>query len=287
MTLNFDDILQAICSKVTASHANDHQNVYVLETGLEAKLAYDILVSFGFDAKVYHTPDKPSKLYITTPKFSAAQVERNLTAALPYAQALKKIVLSLDELPTTGFNVNFVNAQPAGKQIMIQIGAPSDAQKPSGNVGLAASSAAAPESPPAAVAAVSAPISSTHKRVVRKTKKKDDDEFASGPAVGRGLYPAKVLPEGGTAKQSMRQKIMLRMFGNFATSGYFTLMWLVAMAVLFSFFVFAKSFLCYDFVSKKSTKWYCQDPAQSNAEDAQRKEREDRQKALGLAPVQK
>lgn len=297
MAYEFEDILKAICTEVTPSHANDFQKIYMLDTSVEAKLAYDVLIAFGFEAKVYHTPEKPSKLYISNPKNPSEQFQQQFQAAIAYAHTLKKIKSSLDDLceediaiaKANGFTISFVNSQPAGKQILIQVSqdatsalsSPSEtAPSPTRNE----HSSAAPSNPmPAGVTK----ISSSQKRVGKKMKRpKEDDDFASGPAVGRGLYPAKILPEGGTRKHTLRQRIMLRMFGNFATSGYATLMWLVVAGVLFSFFVFAKGWLCYDFVAKKNNAWYCKDGSQMTAEEARRLKQQEEQKKLGLQPVE-
>ena len=297
MAYQFDDILKAMCSEVTPAHANDFQKIYVLDTAIQAKAAYDVLVSFGFEAKVYHTPDKPSKLYITNPKYSPEQLGNILASAFAYATALKKIMTTLDELclsdipvaKANGFTLAFVNAQPSGKQIMIQlsqtVSSTHDAPAipaPVRNDPATATVTAAPAAPQGSVK-----ISSSQARVVKKVRKSknDDDDFIAGPAVGRGLYPSKILPEGGTKKQSFKQRMLLRMFGNFATSGYATLLWLVIAGVMFSFFVFAKGYFCYDFVVKKSTKWYCQDPGQISAEEARKQKQQEEQKKLGLQPT--
>lgn len=280
MTLTFDDILQAICTRVQPSHANETQRVYVLEDAIEAKLAYDILVAYGFEVKLYPAPGKPSKLYITAPAFSEAQLQQYLSRALLYANALKKIKLSLDELcaadmpgiKPNSFTIGFVNAS-GGKQIMVQI-------SQSGREAPPAVAQAAEPAP-----AVAAKVVAEAPRSPKKMKKTKEDDLDSGPSLGRTLYPAKIA-EGGVKKQTLRQRILFKIFGNFATSGYAALMWLVVAGVLFSFFIFAKGWLCYDFVAKKSTKWYCQDPSQISAEEARKSEQEERQKKLGLAPVQ-
>jgi len=288
MTISFDDVLSALCTEVTPAHANDAQKIYMLTTSTEAKLAFDILIALGFDAKVYHTPDKPSKLYISKPKHAPAQLEQLLSTALAYARALKKIELSLDELckaQANDFTIAFVNSQGGSKQILIQLAQPSAiAQAPNAVTPVVVPEVANPSANPAAVAAK---VSSSQPRMVRKVRKPNqDDEFAAGPAVGRGLYPTKILPEGGMKKQSLRQRIILRMFGNFATSGYATMLWLVIAGVIFSFFVFAKGWLCYDFVAKKNNAWYCQNPNQASAEQARKQEQEERQRQLGLQPVE-
>ena len=289
MPLEFDDVLSAICTEVTPAHVNDFQKIYMLTTSVEAKLAFDILIALGFDAKVYHAADKPSKLYISNPKHSPEQLEQLLSTALGYAHTLKKIKLSLDELcdrPETksdGFTIAFVNSQ-GGKQILIQI---AQAANPASNP-LPANDIAVPvtANPSIAATATSVKISSSQPRAAKKMRKVNkEDDFATGPAVGRGLYPAKIASEGGT-QESLRKRILLRMFGNFATSGYAALLWLVVAGVAFSFFVFAKGWLCYDFVSKRSTKWYCQDPNQISAEEARKLEQQERQRQLGLQPVE-
>ena len=292
MPLEFDDILSAVCTRVTPAHVNDFQKIYLLDDSIEAKLAFDILIAYGFDAKVYHAAGKSSKLYITNPTHSPEQLQQILSVALAYAHALKKIKASLDELcesTSDNFTIAFVNGQPTGKQVLIQI---AQSQITQTHIPQAVSQPPREDMPPIAPEARGQPtaapatISSSQPRVAKKFRKpKEEDNFASGPAVGRMIYPVKVLPEGGNKKLTLRERILLRMFGNFATSGYATLMWLVIAGVIFSFFVGSKAWLCYDFVAKKSTKWYCQDAHEVSPEEERKLKQQEEQKKLGLQPV--
>lgn len=297
MALQIDDVLTAICTEVNPFHANDFQKVYALGDSTEAKLAFDVLVAYGFVAKVYHTPGKPSKLYVAHPTQPAEQLENTLAAALAYATTLKQIKQNLDQLcsqsvpalQSNTYTMTFVNMQPTGKQIMIQVVPPAGAEanvqanSAGGSLDTQATEAAAPDQQAAAKTAATPP---KVVKKIRKAKNPYEDDFAAGPAVGKGFYPTKIAPEGGRQEESLRKRMMLLVFGNMATSSFATLMWLVLIFVLFSLFVFAKAFICYDFVAKKKNAWYCREQGQMTQEELRKKQQIERQKQLGLQPVE-
>src|SRR4051812_23372971 len=121
MVTQFEDILRALCSEVQLSHANESQKTFVLNDTREARLACDVLIAYGFDAKVY-VESNGSRLYITLPPPDAAR-EQKLTAALAYAGSLKQIKLELDalyrdqssSLQSADYSIAFSNILPAGK----------------------------------------------------------------------------------------------------------------------------------------------------------------------------
>jgi|GEM_PF-2441644 len=293
MTLQIEDLLSTLCTEVSLSLANDFQKVYGLMDSAEAKLAFDVLVAYGFAAKVYHTPGKPSKLYVAHSTLPAEQLQNVLSAAIAYAQTLKQIKANLDQLCNQSvpslhsaiYTMTFVNMQPSGKQIIIQVTPPAGTEanvQPNSSTAGPEGTEAAPVQAVAKAAAVAAPT----RKKVRKVKNPYEDDFAAGPAVGKGFYPTKIAPEGGRAQESMRKRIILLMFGNMATSSFATLMWLVLLFILFSFFVFAKAFICYDFVAKKNNSWYCRDTSKMTEDDLKKQQQLERQKQLGLQPAE-
>jgi hypothetical protein len=272
MSLEIDDILNSICSEVTLSHANDFQKVYTLATPLEAKLAFEVLVVYGLDVKVYHQADKPSKLYVTHPTFSAAQTQRIYAAAMAYAKTLKQIKLSMESLcqdneaalPSIDYNIAFLKGQAQAKQILIQILPSAEAEaltspaEPQAGAAQAAQATAAASVQSAATAAETA---QTQMRAAGKHYEKPKthyEELSSGPAVGRGNYPGKLSAEGEARQNSVSRRFGLVMFGNMATSTFAMLVMAVIVAGALSVFVMLKGFICPDLaVANKNKAWYC------------------------------
>ena len=274
MTTQIEDILNATCSSVKLTLSNDFQRVFVLSTASEAQLAFDILVTYGFDVKVYPQEDNTSKLYISHPTLSSAQLEKTLTTAKAYADTLKQVKISLDQLcnnePAVGaveYNLTFANLQPASKQIMIQISPARDVSVKVVDPDIV------PVTNPTALAAARMSAS-------RRNDKKDDGGFASGPAVGRGPVPGTPKEDVANEKMSLKRRIMLYIFGNMATSSYAALIMAIILGAVFSLFVFAKGFLCPDFASMQSSAWYCK----SSGDNDSKQKKQQQQKQLGLPP---
>jgi len=275
MTTRIEDILSILCTSVTLAHSNDFQQVFTLTDSTDAKLAFDVLVAYGLDVKVYPQDDDSSKLYVTTPKLSPAQLEKTLSSAKIYATALKQINASLEQLCTDGelvlgdieYSVNFTNSARNSKQILVQI-----------------SPAVASDNPiirPVEVLAPVAAAAAPRPTVKRPVAAKAQDDFTSGPVVGKGKYPGSGPEDGTVPEVSLKRRIFLYLFGNAATGGIAMLLIVVIVGILFSLFVFAKAFLCPDFAgSKKSDAWYCQKPGN---EDDQKKQQ--RQNQIGLPPT--
>ncbi len=262
MALELDDILNAICSEVTLSHSNDHQKVYSLATPLESKLAFEVLVVYGLDVKVYHQADKPSKLYVTHPKMAPAQLEKVYAGALAYAKALKQVKLSMEALcgdapgalQSMDYNIAFLKGQGRATQMLVQIMPSEDAKA------LAAAPAAA-DAPAAAAAAAASAASAQARANIRKYGEKPKshyEELSSGPAVGRGNYPGKLSAEGEAQQNSIRRRMGLQILGNMTTSSFATFIMIIIAGVLLSIFVMMKAFICPDLaVANKNKAWYC------------------------------
>ncbi|MBY0407986.1 MAG: hypothetical protein K2Q01_09860 [Rickettsiales bacterium] len=268
MTLSTEDVLGSLCSEVALSHANDFQKVYTLATPLEAKLAFEVLVAFGLDVKVYHQADKPSKLYITNPTFSDAQLQKIYASAMAYAKTLKQIKGSLESLcadnealfAAIDYNIALHKGQGQAKQIVIQILPSAEAH----------SLALQSDTPPAAAPSISAPapssasvsVAASQPRAAAKKSggkpKSHYEELSSGPAVGRGNYPGKLSAEGEAQQNSLRRQMTYAVFGNMTTSTFAMCVMAVIAGVLLSVFVMLKGFLCPDLaVANKNRAWYC------------------------------
>src|SRR5690606_26726678 len=99
MTTQFEEFLSIVCPGFELKHETGFQKNFQTKDEKETKLAFDILVSYGFDAKMY--PDEENnafKLYITLADADPASVERRLQSAIAYGKALKDVKIRLDNL---------------------------------------------------------------------------------------------------------------------------------------------------------------------------------------------
>jgi len=239
MTIRAYDIIAKVCSDFKEVGSNNLQVIYEITNTKEARLAYDILVTHGFDAKIYSSPQKTAKLYVTHPTTDLPGLEDALT----YAEKLNNIRHELDDLPAQNYTLYFTNTPPAGKQILIQI-----------------TSAASPSPAPRFAVSAAPQIMTSKPTAQPKGRRKaapEEDSIATGPAVAKASY-AKVLGEDGDRKDTLRKRIFLYFTGNMATSSFAFMVMVVGLGLLFSFFVFAKAFICPDFASmKRNHSWYC------------------------------
>jgi len=253
MAIQFEDILAALCSQVTLSHANESQKMYLVRDAKEARLARDVLVAYGFDAKAYDK-DNASRLYIASPSLDSALVEQKLSAALAYAISLKQIKQSLDTLchdhapalQSPDYNITFANMQPAGKQIVIHLTPPAH---------LDTSVLHAPASiPPSRVTQA---VSARPARAKNRPSASADQSFFSGPAVGKKSYQRAFKRK--SKPDSLWQQMYSYLSGHMVASVYGMFLAVVFLIVLFTAFTFSKAFLCPDFATaKRNTAWYCQ-----------------------------
>lgn len=287
MAIQFEDVISALCTESSQSHANDFQRVFALSTPLEAKLVFEVLVACGFDVKVYHQAGQPSKLYISNPTMPAGKLEHQLAAALVYARALKQIKVNIDHLcsgnealiSSMDYNIAFVNTQPNGKQILIQMipGNSGDTAAQPGEQPEAASAAA----PQAAAAAAAAPAQPRYK--YGEKPKGHYEELSSGPAVGRGNYPGKLSIEGEAQQNSLKRRIMLYLFGNAATSSFALFLMIVFLGIIFSVLVFARAIVCPDFaVANQNKAWYCKIGKEDENEKQKQKQQQQQQQSQPL-----
>lgn len=269
MTLPFETFLTAICAQIKELNSNEFQKIYAVTGPVESQLAHDILVAHGFDAKIYHEAGKASKLYITNPTTGTPeQLAQTFNAALAYARSLKSMKLSLDELTANPalqaqYSVTIANMQPSGKQIVIQV-APAVAQP---QIQQAPAAPAQPQY--AAASAVRTAAVATPK--ARGPKPKSHyEELSAGPAVGKVMHAGRIAADGSTKEETWSKRMFLYLTGNMATSSFAALTMLVIIAVLFTFFIMGKSFLCPDFGSmKRNHSWYCQMMVGGNDEQQQ------------------
>src|SRR5690606_3829449 len=112
-----------LCAHLELKSSTDFQTVFAIADAKEAKLAYDVLRSYGIECKVYQEDDG-SKLYVTNPTAdNEAELERKLAQALAYCTALKAIKNTADSLcadaaevlSSPDYTMTFVNAAGGAK----------------------------------------------------------------------------------------------------------------------------------------------------------------------------
>jgi hypothetical protein len=261
MATQFEDVISALCTESSQSHANEFQRVFALSTPLEAKLVFEVLVASGFDVKVYHQAGQPSKLYISNPTIAPDKLEHQLASALVYAKALKQIKVNINSLcsdnealiSSLDYNIAFVNTQPNGKQILIQLNPSASAESAAQQADDDQPDAGTTSAPASAAAATGQP-----RYKYGQKPKGHYEELSSGPAVGRGNYPGRLNPEGEAQQNSLKRRTMLYLFGNMATSSFALFLMIVFLGVVFSVLVFARAIVCPDFaVANQNKAWYC------------------------------
>lgn len=264
MPMQFEDLLNVLCPGFELKHETGFQKHFLVADEKAAKLAFDVLVSFGFDAKVYHDDENnAAKLYITLPAKDTdpAMVEEKLSAAIAYGKALKDIKNRMDSLchddaetlKKPSYTLTFANSAQSGKQIVIAV------STAAANQPLATPTAPPVQAPRPAVAA------QAQRSVIRKKnqKKGDDDGFNQGPSIAKNLYSGPGKKKDARPEDDWRRRAFLYVTGNMATGGAGVMAAVIVLFVLFSFFVLAKGFLCPDFaVEKKDVNraWYCEGP---------------------------
>jgi hypothetical protein len=125
MKLSFKDTLLTICSKVEIISANDEHEVFLLTDVKEAKLASEILASYGVEIKFYPEANNTARLYVARVDESPA-TRQSVDKVVAYAHALKSIQQGLGSLQSqnivdiSDFTLTFSNT-PEGKRIAIAL----------------------------------------------------------------------------------------------------------------------------------------------------------------------
>ncbi|MDE3015594.1 MAG: hypothetical protein KGI29_01530 [Pseudomonadota bacterium] len=241
MTIPIEELLTVLCPGASSARSADLQKAYLIPDVAGAKMAYEVLTAYGFDAKLYPEADA-SKLYVALPPAGDAWGKK-FSAALAHARSLASIRQNLDGVSS----MTFANAIGGGKQLVIQF-APA-----------AAETAKPPTASPRA-APVFLEKKNTGTNPARKAKKgKDSFKALSGPAVGKTSYPDALFA--GKREDGLWRQFYLYTRGNIATvtAAFFTFV-IVPAIIAFSIFTLTKSFLCRDFALSKMQEnhaWYC------------------------------
>jgi hypothetical protein len=262
MPAQFEDILSALCSEVNLNHANEAQKTFLLNDTKEARLACDVLVAYGFDAKLY-PEENASKLYITLPPpDQAVATEQKITAAMAHAISLKQIKQNLDTLyrdsgstlQSPDYTIAFVDTVSAGKQMIVNF-TPSVVRPV---VAPAPPPAPAPAPRPEAPKKPATDVKKVDPKV--RGKGKDRDAFLyGGTAVGQNL--PKDAGGRNTKEDNVWNYIYNYVTGHAVAAMSAVLTLIILIIVFYTVMTFAKAFLCPDFATEKAKRnhaWYCE-----------------------------
>ncbi len=239
MSVTYQEVLEALCSRVALANSNDAQHIFTLNTAREAKLAYDVLAAHGFEVRVYHEPAL-SKLYIM--HSDSADISQRLTSALRFAGMLKQIMQTMPDGDAETFNISFVNTSTQGKQLSIYF---------------------PPETPDAAVpAAIRASMPTTAATmtappIAKKAVKTKSAVFGAGPALAKSNPFSDKTGTGNTEELTIGKWLSTYVFSNFTQAFYSFITMTFILLVLFSAAIMLKGFLCPDLATVKSRAWYC------------------------------
>lgn len=263
--MKFETILSVLCERSELRTVNDSQQVFVIPAVQDARLAFDVLMSYGFECKLYAEEDK-SKLYITNPAADDATVQSRLEAVVVYANFIARLkqeltVLCADNaelLKSPDYVLSFVNLPASGgKQILINV-LPANAALSvpvSAAQGSVVQSSAAPAATTTQQAAANRPKISS-KRYVRATQ---EETMFSGPSLlsDNNKIISKKEQRNQEADSSWHQ-FKLYIKGNSAVAFSIIVAMMLMLLTMFSMFVVSKGFLCPDLATVKDKKtWYC------------------------------
>lgn len=147
MDKQIEELLSIICTEVFPLSSNESQISFRIAPKRDARTVYDVLNTFGFEAKIYDESDH-CRLYLNRSTFQGA--EARLDAAFLYAECLSDIAETLDNLMLSGssqvsdFSINMMNLPNSGKRITISL-EPSTKTAVTGTITTTQSSAERPQ----------------------------------------------------------------------------------------------------------------------------------------------
>lgn len=246
MTEILEKLLALLCKNVQKSSRNAQQTVYHLHDGRDAKLAYDVLVSAGIDAK-YFPENDGGKLYVQNA--SLASSEEKLGELMASAAMLKQIKNLLDTQNPGAYSLTYANT-PHGRQLNILLPQVKNAV-------IQPSSAASAATSAAAASKASAP---------RTAAKKEEDSLAAGPAVARKAIPKSLKTSDSADEDPLIRRLFLYVSGRAFSSTAWILFFALILGLIFSILITIRGFLCPDYAGVQKVPSYCPKPVQSSSQ---------------------
>lgn len=249
MTIKLRNIIEAACenAELQPSTANKH-SVYHIANKKQAKLAFDLLIAYGFEVKLYHEQDY-DKLYVTYPKPSAVSNNATMKEMLAYAKALKTLKQYADNVsvdPDIGspeYSISFNNTPSQDKQCIISFAPSIDNAQIKPDMQYQASKTISPST-----------VSN------KRTKKGEaQDDIFSGPEIMRPSGVRKATSMKSEGPDTVWKQFKLYAKGNSLSAGLTLGACFVGLILFISLFMVSKAFLCPDFASirDKNPPWYC------------------------------
>ena len=238
MTETLESLLNLLCKSVSKGQQNAQQTLYILGDAKDAKLAYDVLVACGVDAKYFAEADESGgKLYVQNAALAASG--DRMTAALASAPLLKQIKDLLDAQSAIGnYSLAFSNTQ-AGRQLTLLLPADKSTM-------------------PVATAKPAAPLTnSTYKPGSFKPKiAVAEESILTGPAVARKAIP-KSFKTSDTEEDPLIKRMLFYITSHAFTSIAWVVFFILILGVIFSVVITVRGFLCPDIAGVMSVPAYC------------------------------
>lgn len=260
MSADYKEVLTVLCTEVTPLNANETQEAFTLNDEKEAKLAYDVLVAYGFDAKLYRD-ESSSRLYISRADIKSPNLQQKIAAAVQHAASLKNILTTIklqlaDSEKHREFNINFVNTSSQGKQISIVFPPSANEMVISSPVMPAsAGPVAAQQNPPAQQARKNVPDYLKKQAAAKKTGIMSD-----APGLAK-KYPFGIRASGitETGDVTASKRLTTYLYSNFTASLYAFVFMITLTSLVLTMFITSKGYFCLDFAQVKNYNppWYC------------------------------
>jgi hypothetical protein len=238
MNETLESLLEMFCKTTVKGQQNEKQTLYLLTDAKDARLAYDLLMGTGLEAR-YIAEDNLAKLYVQNA--SVAACENKIAQALATAPFFKEIKDTLDRQEgLVGDYSLSLTSTATGRQLTVLLPAAEKTHKsPAANTSQSTNKssaiAAAPKHRPAAKPALST----------------DEDTMLAGPAVARTAIP-KQFKTSATEEDPLSKRILFYLSGKAFTSGAWAMFVLLILGLVFSVLVTIRGFLCPDVATDQS-----------------------------------
>lgn len=251
------DVLTLMCRKVEPITGAGHQQIFIVEDVHQARMAYELFTTLGFDVKLY-AENQQAKFYYIPASEPADKTERKLEFACSHARILGSINQAADRLKNdaaarvASYQITYSNPNIAGsdKRIVLDLLSP---EAPHGKSAISSQSNAA--AIPAAAA--KSPVASKKK----KPQLDDNDimeDFSAGPQVAKKtLYKMYKEQMEKQDEDSLYVQLVNYLKSQRATTAFWVVIYLGGILVVYSFFVLAQAYLCPDLATVKKNYWYC------------------------------
>ncbi len=252
MSKTIEDVLGTLCSEVSLLSSNNTQKVFMLRPKRPAKLASDILIAHGFDAKIYDESDH-CRLYFGNTA-NVADAGYKLSQAANYAESLHNVCSALESLcelqdvQPSDFSINLMNSGAQSQQITITLTKQTVSNvdtQPLPQNGDSRQFAAAPP-----------PVGAQTRRAAQR-KADLNIKNAGVPTIAK-THLMQEGPNKGKEKDAHWRWLYNNFFRYFTENAAPAISLIIFLLVITSIAILLKGFICPDFaVNTKNSPWYC------------------------------